>query len=47
MKAAKKTWVRPSLEALHVKATAADGHETWQFVWDGDFWKRELFAATS
>ncbi|MCI3927130.1 hypothetical protein MO973_43855 [Paenibacillus sp. TRM 82003] len=47
MQTGKKEWVRPTLEILQVKATAAEGEQRWQFVWDGDFWKRETFAMVS
>jgi hypothetical protein len=37
----KKTWTTPDLIILDVKSTMATG-DIWQFVQDGDFWKREL-----
>ncbi|MBO7746808.1 hypothetical protein I8J29_21565 [Paenibacillus sp. MWE-103] len=35
----KKAWTTPSLIVLSVKETKASG-DKWQFVQDGDFWKR-------
>jgi len=37
----KKTWSAPHLIMLDVKSTMAS-KGTWEFVHEGDFWKREL-----
>jgi hypothetical protein len=37
----KKTWTAPDLIILDVKSTMATGNN-WQFLQEGDFWKREL-----
>ncbi|MBN2982581.1 MULTISPECIES: hypothetical protein [Cohnella] len=40
----KKEWVEPALEVLSVKFTEAD--HFWEFVWDGDFYKRQLVMSS-
>ncbi|MCI3927127.1 hypothetical protein MO973_43840 [Paenibacillus sp. TRM 82003] len=43
----KKTWVPPTLEVLSVDRTNATGDKVWEFVWDGDFWKRQEMTMIS
>jgi hypothetical protein len=40
----KKTWTVPELVMLDIRDTMASD-ELWQFVREGDFWKRELLGS--
>ncbi|QHT61836.1 hypothetical protein GXP70_18865 [Paenibacillus lycopersici] len=39
----KKAWEAPRLDVLDIRNTEHGGLD-WQFIWDGDFWKREVLS---